>query len=115
MYRLKLFLDILERNPKKALEFLEKNFKVENELQRGYLRALKGILSAKNSNDPNSLYNKIKSSEFTKKYLNSLRREYKKKARQNFRPKEERGYNAAWYDVLSIILEKKKIGLDKYR
>lgn len=111
--QLKLFLEALKKgDTKKASEQLTGSTPA-TEYERGYRKALEGIIASVDNNEVNSLFVKMVSHAVTKKGLEAQRRKSRKTAQQSFRPASERGYEKAWYDILSIFLGKKKVGLEK--
>ena len=112
--QLKLFVEALKKGDiKKALDMLERAAATD-EYQKGYKKALLGIVTSVENKEMNSLFFKMISETVTKKSLEEQRRQSKKMSQDTFRPASEQGYERAWYDVLSIYLGKKKVGLDKH-
>lgn len=112
--RMKLFIEALKKgDTKKAAEMLE-TFTSTTDHDRGYKKALTGIVASVENKEVNSLFLKIISGSVTKKSMEEQRRQSRRMAAEAFRPASERGYEKAWYDVLSIYLGKKKVGLDKH-
>ncbi|MBU7043449.1 MAG: hypothetical protein HXS47_07635 [Theionarchaea archaeon] len=110
----KVLLEALKKgDTKKASEIVEK-IPDSNDFEKGYKKALRGLLAAVENKEPNSFFMKMLSDQLTKKTMDSQRMESKKKSSESFRPPMERGYERAWYDVLSIFLGKKKVGLEKH-
>lgn len=111
--QLKLFLEALKKgDTKKATEQLTERIPA-TEYERGYRRALEGMIASIDNNEVNSLFVKMVSHAVTKKNLEKQRRKSRKTAQEPFRPVSERGYEKAWYDILSIFLGKKKVGLER--
>ncbi|KYK38608.1 MAG: hypothetical protein HXS46_11350 [Theionarchaea archaeon] len=111
--QLKLFLEALKKgDTKKATEQLTERIPA-TEYERGYRRALEGMIASIDNNEVNSLFVKMVSHAVTKKNLEEQRRKSRKTAQEPFRPVSERGYEKAWYDILSIFLGKKKVGLER--
>jgi hypothetical protein len=112
--QLKLFLDALKRgDSKKASEFID-SLAGEDDYHRGYRKALSGIIASVENKEVNSLFVKMISGDLTKTKMEEQRRNSRKVSKERFRPASERGYEKAWYDILSIFLGKKKVGLDKH-
>lgn len=112
--QIKLFIEALKKgDTKKASELLER-VKAETEHGKGYRKALSGIVASVENNEMNSLFMKMLSGDITKKSMEERRKTSRTMARETFRPAFERGYERAWYDVLSIFLGKKKVGLEKH-
>lgn len=91
----------------KAKEMLDKIVQgnTENSVWEGYRRALEGMVTALESERELTLPRQIADGEIPKKELEGLKDEMAERASQEFRPPEERGSNAAWADVLQVILE----------
>jgi len=112
--QLKLFVEALKKGEiRKASDILER-VAASDEYQKGYKKALLGIVTSVENKEMNSLFFKMISETVTKKSLEEQRRQSKKMSQDTFRPTSEQGYERAWYDVLSIYLGKKKVGLDKH-
>lgn len=112
--QIKLFIEALKKgDTKKAAELLD-TVKPETAYTRGYKKALSGIVAAVENSEMNSLFSKMLSGDITKKSMEERRRTSRTMAKDVFRPAFERGYEKAWYDVLSIFLGKKKVGLEKH-
>jgi len=95
---------------KSASDNLEKLREVvPDSMKEGYLSALAGLISAVQNNDPNSLFLKAIKGEILKKDLEEIRKDFKNCSEEKFRTSEERSYLRAWYDILSIMLDKRKI------
>jgi hypothetical protein len=111
---IKLFLEALEKGDiKKAGELVDR-IPGATDYDRGYKRALTGIMASVDNKEVNSLFVKMVSGLQTKKSLEEQRRESRRISQETFRPAAERGYEKAWYDVLSIFLGKVKVGLDEH-
>lgn len=112
--RMKLFMEALKkRDAKKASEMVNQ-FAGSTDYEKGYRKALTGIVASVENKEVNSFFLKMISESLTKKRLEEQRRESRRIAEEAFRPAFERGYEKAWYDILSIFLGKKKVGLDKH-
>jgi hypothetical protein len=112
--KLKVLLEALKKgDTKKATEIVEK-IPHSDEYNKGYKKALGGLLAAVENKEPNSFFMKMLSDQLTKKTMDSERMKSKKISSESFRPLMEQGYEQAWYDILSIFLGKKKVGLDKH-
>lgn len=90
-----------------AREMLDKIVQGEMDegMWRGYCRSLDGIMKALKSGEDLTLPRQLVEDEFSFEDLDRLRDVVEKRSSQNFRSKEERGFNAAWADVLRIIVE----------
>ncbi len=112
--QLKLLLEALKKgDTKKASDLLTKAADA-TEYDRGYKKALSGIVAAVENDEVNSLFLRMVSGAVTKKSLEEQRRQSRKIFQETFRPASERGYEKAWYDILSIYLGKKKVGLEEH-
>lgn len=91
----------------KAEEMLDKVVQggLDEEEWEGYRRALGGMIDAFSSNNELALPQYISEDRFSIGKIKEFRGEMDRKASQNFRPKGEIGFNSAWADVLSVILE----------
>lgn len=112
--RMKLFIEALKKGDTKKASDIVDQFTESTTYDKGYKKALTGIVSAVENKEMNSLFFKMISGLLTKKRLEEQRRESRRIAEEAFRPAFERGYEKAWYDILSIFLGKKKVGLDKH-
>lgn len=111
---MKLFLEALEKGDiKKAGELVDR-IPAATDYDGGYKRALTGIIASVDNREVNSLFVKMISGGQTKKNLEEQRRESKRISQEAFRPAAERGYEKAWYDVLSVFLGKVKVGLEEH-
>ena len=112
--QLKLLLEALKKgDTKKASDLLNKAADT-TEYDRGYKKALSGIVAAVENDEVNSLFLRMVSGAVTKKSLEEQRKQSRKTSQETFRPASERGYEKAWYDILSIYLGKKKVGLEEH-
>ena len=98
---------------KKASEIVE-GILTPDGFKRGYKKALTGLITAVENKELNSFFVKMISDQLTKKSLESQRMESKKISSESFRPVFERGYERAWYDILSVYMGKKKVGLEEH-
>ncbi len=112
--QLKLFLEALKKGDARKASEIAETVPVVTDFDAGYKKALKGMVASVENKEVNSLFSKMVSGTLTKKSLEDHRRESRKMSSESFRPASERGYEKAWYDVLSIFLEKKKVGLEEY-
>jgi hypothetical protein len=112
--QLRLFLDALKKGDSKKASELADTITGKDDYHRGYRKALSGIVASVENKEVNSLFVKMISGGLTKKKMEEQRRNSKKISKERFRPASERGYEKAWYDILSIFLGKKKVGLDKH-
>ena len=112
--RIKLFIEALKKGDARKASELAAALPAVTDYDRGYKKALTGIIAAVENREVNSLFLRVISGSITKKGMEEHRRESRKIAAEAFRPSEERGYEKAWYDILSIFLGKKKVGLDRH-
>ncbi|MBU7014383.1 MAG: hypothetical protein HXS52_13805 [Theionarchaea archaeon] len=112
--QLKLFVEALKAgDTRKAGEIVEK-ISTEGEYHKGYRKALEGMVTSVENKEANSLATKMLSGSLTKKRMDEERKLSKRIAQETFRPAFERGYEKAWYDILSIFLGKTKVGLEAH-
>ena len=107
--RLKLLVSYLENGDvKKAREnYLQIAEDLgETEFKKGYAKAINGIVTSMEKNDRDSIICKIVSKEFDKRNLKKLLLEATKRSSDAFRTEEEKGFETAWVDVLSIYVER---------
>ncbi|HOM95473.1 MAG: hypothetical protein GX941_02130 [Candidatus Methanofastidiosa archaeon] len=107
--RLKLLVSYLDNGDvKKAKEnYLQiAEHLGDAEFNKGYSKAINGIVTSIEKNDRDSIIYKIVSKEIDKRDLKKLLLESTKKTSDIFRTEEERGFETAWVDVLSIYVEK---------
>ena len=112
--RIKLFLEALEKNDTRKAGELVNGVAANTSYDRGYKKALTGIIASVENKEVNSLFFRMVSGTLTKKSLEEQRRESRKMSQETFRPAVERGYEKAWYDILSIYLGKVKVGLEEH-
>lgn len=112
--QLKLFVEALKSgDTRKAGELIEK-MSTENEYHKGYKKALGGMVASVENKEANSLVTKMLSGSLTKKKMDEERKLSRRIAQETFRPAFERGYEKAWYDILSLFLGKIKVGLEAH-
>ncbi len=78
---------------------------LNKEVWKGYNWALKGMIEALDSDDDLSLVRQIANDEVELEKLKKLKEGMAERASQEFRPEYEQGYNSAWSDVLTVIIE----------
>ena len=111
---MKLFLEALEKGDTRKAGELADRIPITTDYDRGYKRALTGIIASVDNRENNSLFVKMISGLQTKKSLEEQRRKSKRISQEAFRPAAEQGYEKAWYDILSIFLGKVKVGLEEH-
>jgi hypothetical protein len=112
--QLKLFVEALKKgDTRKAGELIEK-MSTESEYHKGYKKALGGMVASVENKEANSLATKMLSGSLTKKKMDEERKLSRRIAQETFRPAFERGYEKAWYDILSLFLGKIKVGLEAH-
>lgn len=107
--RLKLLVSYLENGDmKKAREnYLQIAEDLgDTEFKKGYAKAINGIVTSMEKNDRDSIICRVVSKEFDKRDIKKLLLESTKKASDAFRTDEEKGFETAWIDVLSIYVER---------
>lgn len=112
--QLKLLLEALKKEDTRKASDILNGAANATEYDKGYKKALSGIVAAVENKEANSLFLRMMSGAVTKKILEEQRRQSREISRETFRPASERGYEKAWYDILSIFLGKKKVGLEKH-
>ncbi len=112
--QIKLFIEALKKGDTKKASDLLNGITPGTPYDKGYKKALSGIVASVENNEMNSLFLKMLLGVATKKSMEERRRTSRTMAKDMFRPAFERGYEKAWYDVLSIFLGKKKVGLEKH-
>ncbi|MCD6248305.1 MAG: hypothetical protein J7J17_02505 [Hadesarchaea archaeon] len=88
---------------RKKAERIVKRLNAGGEYQRGYAQALRGMVAALESDDDLALLRRIIDGENPERLIRRHLEEFKVRASQDFRPEDERGYYAAWVDVLQIF------------
>mgnify|MGYP000926539481 FL=1 len=107
--RLKLLVSYLENGDlKKAREnYLQiAEHLGDTEFNKGYAKAINGIVTSMEKNDRDSIICRAASKEIDKRDLKKLLLESTKRATDAFRTEEEKGFETAWVDVLSIYVER---------
>lgn len=74
----------------------------------GYQRALGGMVKALDSDNKLTLPSQISEEKFSIEKLRKLKGEMEGRSSQKFRPENDRGFNAAWSDILKVITEDAK-------
>ena len=95
----------------RVLERLKKKIR-ETDWNRGYFRALQGIILARKSNDPYAFLSNLDFND--KDRLRSYRREFLKHARNKLHSDYDRGFFSAWADY-TRILSKMELAEEKPR
>lgn len=78
----------------------------DTEFNKGYAKAVNGIVTSMEKNDRDSIICKVVSKEFDKRDLKKLLLESTRRASDVFRTDEEKGFETAWVDILSIYVER---------
>lgn len=78
---------------------------MEEDVWTGYRRALGGMIVALDEGEDLTLPKQIASGRISKDKLEKIKGEIEERSSSEFRPADEMGYNAAWSDVLQVILE----------
>jgi len=92
------------RSAKIKLERIAKRFDRKDEFQHGYLTALEGMVSAVESGDDLTLLKQIANSPKPREKIEQYLAEMQTRVSQDFRPREEIGYNTAWVEVLQAFI-----------
>jgi hypothetical protein len=84
----------------------------DTDFGKGYRKALSGMKISIDDGNVDSLMHKCLNGHLTKERRNELRREFSDRRKTPFAPKAERGYFAAWKDVLRLVdsIQKSKSG-----
>lgn len=82
--------------------------RMEDSVWEGYHRALKGMIEGLNSDNDLTLPKQIADDNLSMEKLEKLWIEMDEMSSQKFRPENERGYTAAWSDVLQVVVEDAK-------
>lgn len=96
------------KNAKKAKEKFEriaKRLNTKDEYWKGYHRALEGMVAALESGDDLTFLKRVASGKYSSEDIKRYIDEMRVKVNQDFRPNDERGYHAAWVEVLDVFLE----------
>lgn len=105
---IKPFVDaILEKDAKKArerFEEIDRRLDPSDEFWRGYRLALHGIVAAIEAGDELMVIRRILEGRYPRENIQELIKQMNDRLSNAFRPKDERGFNTAWVDVLQIIL-----------
>jgi hypothetical protein len=75
----------------------------DNEFGRGYMKALTGMRSSLFGDNVDSLIFKILKGGMLAKERTSVQREFRERRKIPFAPDFEKGYSAAWKDVLRLV------------
>lgn len=101
---LKPFIDALRvKDTKKAREWLEQNrvkFDQGGEFERGYLLAMQGMVVALETGSEQAVIKRFVDGEYGGERIEELVKEARGRLSQKFRPKDERGFDTAWIEVI---------------
>jgi hypothetical protein len=95
-----------EKNTKKAKETLDvinRGLDLNDKFWKGYRLALYGMIAALEAGDELTVIRRIVNGGYTQQGIQELLKQTKAKLAGTFRPKDERGFNTAWVDVLQIF------------
>ncbi|HPA49722.1 MAG TPA: hypothetical protein PLO36_06285 [Methanofastidiosum sp.] len=107
--RLKLLVSYLENGDvKKARENYQQMAEQlgGSEFNKGYAKAINGMVTSIEKNDRDSIITKIISKEVDKRDLKKLLLESTKRVSSHFITEEEKGYETAWIDALNLFVER---------
>lgn len=93
------------RVAKEKFERIVKGLDVGDEYWQGYRRALGGMVAALESGDELSLLRQMINGRYPDEKIEELTEEMRVRASQDFRPEDERGYHAAWIEILQAFGE----------
>lgn len=104
---LKSFVEVMrKKDTKKAKETLEainRGLDLNDEFWKGYCLALHGMIAALEAGDELTVIRRIVNGGYTQQGIQELLNQAKARLSDAFRPKDERGFNTAWVDVLQIF------------
>jgi hypothetical protein len=83
--------------------------------EKGYVHALKGLISSCENKEGDSVFNKLISDKISQNDINEEWERSKTQISQNFRPSFDIGYEHAWEFIFSYFSGNVKTGLDKYQ
>ena len=98
-----------EKDIKKAREELDgagEKLNLKDEFWRGYHLALRGMVSALESGGELTVLSRIINGKISRESIQKLLQQAQEKASQIFKPNDERGFYAAWADVLQFFQAK---------
>jgi len=105
---LKPFVEAVhEKDIKKAREKLEeinRGLDPNDEFWKGYRLALHGIIAALEAGDELTVIRRIVNGGYARQQIQELHNQVNARLSDAFRPKDERGFDTAWVDVLKIFL-----------
>ncbi len=107
--RLKLLISYLENGDvKKARENYQQiaEHLGDSEFNKGYAKAINGMVTSIEKNDRDSIITKILSKEVDKRDLKKLLLESTKRVSAQFITDDEKGYETAWVDALTLFVER---------
>ncbi|NMC59475.1 MAG: hypothetical protein GYA51_08865 [Candidatus Methanofastidiosa archaeon] len=107
--RLKLLVSYLENgDAKKARENYQQiaEHLGDTEFNKGYSKAINGIVTSVEKNDTDSIICRILTNAIDKRDLKKLLLESTKRVSQEFITDEEKGYETAWIDTLTLFVER---------
>lgn len=106
----------LENNDiSKAKEIISGLKKPESSYEKGYIHALKGLISSCENKEQDSIFMKLINNELPPSSIDYEGEYCAHMLSQKFRPGKEIGYCHAWEFILSYFSGNTKTGLDKYQ
>jgi len=104
---LKPFVEaVREKDIKRAREKLEeinRGLDPNDEFWKGYRLALHGMIAAIEAGDELTVIRRILNGGYTRQHIQELLNQANARLSDVFRPKDERGFDTAWVDVLKIF------------
>lgn len=93
------------KRAKEVLEIINRGLDLDDEFWKGYRLALHGMTAALEAGDELTVIRRIINGGYTQQSIQELLNQAKARISDSFRPKDERGFNTAWVDVLQIFLQ----------
>ncbi len=106
---MKTFAEALKRRKVRSarakLDRIVRRLDAGDEYWQGYRSALEGMVAALESGDDLTFLRQVASRSNSRESIEKYIAEMQAKASQDFRPREEQGYHAAWVEILQTFLE----------
>ncbi len=99
---------LIQRDARAADSALDSIRLKDNEFGRGYMRALTGMRNSLFGENVDSLIFKILKGGMLAKERKDVQREFRDRRKISFAPDSEKGYSAAWKDVLRLMDQQMK-------
>jgi len=91
------------KKAKEILDEINRGLDLNDEFWKGYRLALYGMIAALEAGDELTVIRRIINGGYTQQSIQELLNQTKARLSNAFRPKDERGFNTAWVDVLKIV------------